>query len=138
GLEEWANDPSLAANNDRVARRDDIMPRIRTLFSSLTKNELMARLEETGLPFAAITKPEELIHDPHLTASGGLLETKLPEGGYALLPNLPVSFDDERLALELDPPMIGAHTEFILKSLEYTSDEIERLVTSQIVQTGPS
>ncbi|MEM6748134.1 MAG: CaiB/BaiF CoA-transferase family protein [Pseudomonadota bacterium] len=134
-LHEWADDPALAANNDRVARRDEIMPPIRSLFSSLTKEGLMARLEETGLPFAPITKPEDLIDDPHLTASGGLLDTELPDGGQAALPNLPVSFDDKRLALNLSPPKIGAHTEEILRSLNYGDDDIERLVQSKTVQT---
>ena len=134
GFDDWAQDPGLSANNDRVAKRNELLPRIRDLFAAMTKDALMSRLEETGLPFAPIAKPEDLIDDPHLRASGGLLETQLPDGRNAALPNLPVSFDGERPALALNPPTIGAHTQDILTSLEYSEEDIARLAGENVVQ----
>ncbi|MEO1405938.1 MAG: CaiB/BaiF CoA-transferase family protein, partial [Pseudomonadota bacterium] len=48
-LRDWAEDTTLASNNDRVARRGDIIPRLRTLFLNYTKWELMEKLDRTGL-----------------------------------------------------------------------------------------
>ena len=53
GLADWRDDSTLAANNDRVARRDEIIPELRELFASFTRDELMERLEESWPPLCA-------------------------------------------------------------------------------------
>lgn len=126
-LDDWAQDPCLAANNDRVARRDDILPRLRALFKTFTKQDLMDKLEKTGLPFAPILRPEDLLEDDHLLESGGLLEMDIPDGGTINLPALPVSIDGERLPKRLNPPTVGEHSNEILSGLGYTSAEISAL-----------
>ncbi|MEM9899135.1 MAG: CaiB/BaiF CoA-transferase family protein, partial [Pseudomonadota bacterium] len=89
-LRDWAEDTTLASNNDRVARRDDIIPRLRALFLNYTKWELMEKFDRTGLPFAPIARPEDLKDDPHLIESGGLLDMSIPDGGNVSLPALPI------------------------------------------------
>lgn len=136
GLDDWANDPSLAANNDRVSRRDTILPRLRELFAGYSKQDLMDKLEKIGLPFSPIQRPEDLLTDPHLLASGGLLEMELPEGGEVSLPALPITLDNDRPGLMLDPPRIGAHSLEILKSLGHSAERIEDLVGRGLVQAS--
>lgn len=133
GLEEWAKDTSLAANNDRVARRDEIIPQLRTLFSSFTKDELMAKLETTGLPFAPIQRPEDLADDPHLIESGGLLNMTIPDGGEISLPALPISVDGSRPGLSINPPEIGEHSIDVLRGLGLSHEEVDRLVDQGLV-----
>ena len=135
-LDDWAEDPALAANNGRVARRGDIIPRLRALFADFARDELMARLEKTGLPFAPIAKPQDLFDDPHLNASGGLLKMTLPDGGAAALPALPVSINGARPGLSLNPPPVGAHTAAVLESLGLSTDEIAELERRGLVQTA--
>ena len=103
GLGEFANDPSLAGNGDRVRQRDRILPVIREALGAMTQAELMQKLDRTGLPFAAIASPEDLFDDPHLNA-GGLVEVTLANGDKVKLPSLPVAFGDQRLHLRRDLP----------------------------------
>ncbi len=137
-LTDWAEDTSLAANNDRVARRDELIPQLRTLFASFTQDELMAKLERTGLPFAPIQRPEDLASDPHLNESGGLLEMSIPEGGEISLPALPVAIDGERPGLTINPPEIGQHSEDVLRSLGLSETEIARLIEGGLVDAFSS
>ena len=90
GFDELLADESLRANNKRVDARDHIMPIVRAAFAKLTHNELMEKLEASGLPFAPIANPEQLFDDPHLAASGGLLDITLPQGSSTRLPALPL------------------------------------------------
>ncbi|MDX1291227.1 MAG: CaiB/BaiF CoA-transferase family protein [Hyphomonas sp.] len=132
-LNEWASDASLAENNDRVARRDEIIPVLRELFLTYSKADLMARLEKTGLPFAPITRPEDLFDDPHLNAQGGLLDMELPDGGKVKLPAMPITMNDERCGLNLNPPKIGEHSKEILGSLGYSPTDIEKFLGENLV-----
>lgn len=135
-LSDWAEDASLAANNDRVARRDEIIPVLRELFSGFTKDELMAKLETTGLPFAPIQRPEDLSTDPHLVASGGLLDMTIPEGGEISLPAMPIAIDGARPGLTINPPEIGEHSEEVLRAIGVSDAEIARLIEQGLVDTG--
>ena len=137
-LTDWAADTSLAANNDRVARRDELIPQLRTLFASFTQEELMAKLERTGLPFAPIQRPEDLASDPHLNESGGLLEMSIPEGGEISLPALPVAIDGKRPGLTINPPEIGQHSEDVLRSLGLSESKIARLIEDGLVDAFSS
>ena len=61
-LTAFANDETLAANNDRVQQRDRILPVITELFAALDKRTLMDRLERAGVPFAPINRPTDNIN----------------------------------------------------------------------------
>lgn len=127
GLEDMKDNPDFATNPERVKRRDALMPRVRKLFLGFTKAELMEKLETTGLPFAPIAKPQDLVDDAHLNAAGGLVEVTLQDGKKAKLPALPIEMDGKRLGLYTDLPSIGEHTDAILKDLGYSEAEITAL-----------
>jgi len=137
-LTQWAQDASLAANNDRVARRDEIIPVLRELFLGFSKDELMAKLETTGLPFAPIQRPEDLATDPHLVESGGLLDMTIPEGGDISLPAMPIAIDGERPGLTINPPEIGEHSEQVLLNLGLSEAEIARLIERGLIDAHQS
>lgn len=132
-LKDWAGDESLALNNDRVARRDEIIPVLRELFATFTQAELMDRLERTGLPFAPIQRPEDLADDPHLVESGGLLDMTIPDGGEISLPAMPISIDGARPGLSINPPEIGEHSHQVLQGLGLTDAQIEDLIERNLV-----
>ena len=129
GFSHWAADDGLARNTDRVARREEIIPQVREAFLKMTRQELMDALERTGLPFAPITRPEELFDDPHLNA-GGLLEMELPEGQQTKLPALPLSYGGVRPAKRLDPPKPGEHTRDVLAQAGLEAAEIDALIAA--------
>ena len=110
-------DAALDANNARVLARETLLPRVRALFKGFDKAELMRRLEAIGLPFAPITRPEDLFDDPHLLASGGLLDMTLPDGARTRLPALPLEMGGRRPGLRRDPALPGADTDEALAVL---------------------
>ncbi len=136
GLTDWANDASLAANNDRVARREEIIPELRKLFAGFTQSELMAKLESTGLPFAPIQRPEDLSSDPHLVESGGLLDMTIPDGGEISLPAMPIAIDGARPGLTINPPEIGEHSIDVLKTLGLSDRAIDDLLERGLVDSS--
>lgn len=123
GLVELGGNADYALNNQRVLARDVILPQVRALFAGMSRDDLVAKLETLGLPFAPITRPDELFDDPHLSA-GGLVEVTVPGGTTTKLPGLPIEIDGERPGVLHDIPKADAHAESILAELGYSPDEI--------------
>lgn len=128
----WA-DESIRENNNRVAARDRIMPQIRELIVGFGRDELIAKLEGTGLPFAPIARPEDMFDDPHLNASGGLEPVTLPNGEKTKLPGLPIEMNGARPSAPAQLSTIGEHSDMILKELGLSADQIQTLRDSGAV-----
>jgi crotonobetainyl-CoA:carnitine CoA-transferase CaiB-like acyl-CoA transferase len=133
GFAEFLADTSLDKNTDRVRQRDRTLPVIRERFKQFDKAGLMAKLEETGLPFAPIAKPEELLEDPHLNAAGGLVPVTLPDGRGTKLPALPIEMDGRRFGLRRDLPKIGADGRELLLDRGMSAAEIDALVEQGVL-----
>jgi crotonobetainyl-CoA:carnitine CoA-transferase CaiB-like acyl-CoA transferase len=135
GLAELAADPRLRTNGMRVKERGWLVARLGETLKRYSKAELATRLEAMGLPFAPIAKPWDLLADPHLNASGGLLATRAGEKTIHA-PALPLEFDGERLGKRADPPAIGEHGRELLLGLGYPPEEIERLARAKVLAPG--
>ncbi|MDA5192893.1 CoA transferase [Alphaproteobacteria bacterium LMG 31809] len=132
-LGELGDNADYKANNARVLARDVIIPRVQAIFKAMTKAELLAKIESIGLPFAPVTKPEELFEDKHLNESGGLVDLTIPGGAKTKLPALPISMDGARFGSTLDVPHIGEHSREMLVELGLDEAEIERLLAAGAV-----
>lgn len=132
GFDELLADESLRANNRRVAARERIIPIVREAFKKMTRAELMQKLETSGLPFAPIAKPEDMFEDPHLMASGGLLDITLPDGTDTRLPALPIEMHGERFAALRNPPRSGEHTVEVLQEAGYSEADIDALIADGV------
>jgi len=138
GLEGWAEDPAYATNNARVGKRSEIIEHLRGIFLAYDPDDLIAKLDATGLPYAPIRKPEELSADPHLLESGGLLDMTLPGGAEVALPALPIAYGGARLQLRLNPPEINAHADEVLAGIGYSSRQISALRETGVVDAAPT
>ena len=132
GLPDLKANPALATNNLRVALRPQLLATLRERLAARSADELAAAMEAAGLPFAPIRRPEDLYDDPHLLATGGLADVKLPDGeraGQSVKTTLfPITMDGQRLGVRCDPPTMGEHTRELLAGLGYTGAQIEAFI----------
>jgi crotonobetainyl-CoA:carnitine CoA-transferase CaiB-like acyl-CoA transferase len=129
-------DARLDTNEKRVAERAWLIPTVAEIMKRHDKAEIVRRCEAAGIPFAPVVTVEELFDDPHLNASGALVEVDLPRAGPTKLPRLPIEMDDHEFGLERQPPRLGEHTREILTDLGFAEAEIDELARRAIVAGG--
>ncbi len=127
GFADLKGDERLKTNNDRVRARDWMMPLLRERLARFSAAELAAAFERHALPFAPITRPQDLLDDPHLLATGGLAPITLPDGRTATTVLLPLTLDGARPGVRLSPPTLGQHNHEVLASLGYSEAQIEAM-----------
>jgi crotonobetainyl-CoA:carnitine CoA-transferase CaiB-like acyl-CoA transferase len=138
GLVDLKADARLSNNNDRVRAREWLLPLLRARLADHEMGEISASFEARGLPFAPIARPQDLLDDPHLKASGGLAPITLPDGeraGETIDTVLfPMTLDGRRPGVRLSPPKLGEHTQDLLAAMGYTAKEIEQLRQQKVVR----
>ncbi|MCJ2144763.1 CaiB/BaiF CoA transferase family protein [Methylobacterium sp. E-066] len=133
GCGDLAADPDLATNPQRVHARERFMPRLREILRQHDRAAIMQVCERAGLPFAPITRPDEMFDDPHLSHPGAMVPVTLPDGMLTALPALPLELNGVRPGLRLDLPAVGEHGPEILAELGLGPSEIEDLTARGVV-----
>ena len=137
GQPELAANPEIRTNGQRVKSRAWLIPKVGEVLKAWTRADLEKKLEDIGLPYAPINKPWDLFDDPHLNASGGLMEMRVAPGKSIRVPTLPLELDGERLGKRNDPPTVSENAREILAGLGYPADRIESLFARGVV-TAPA
>jgi crotonobetainyl-CoA:carnitine CoA-transferase CaiB-like acyl-CoA transferase len=132
GFADLQADERLQTNNDRVRARDWLIPLLRERLAPHGAAELSSLFEKHGLPFAPITRPEDLFEDAHLQATGGLAPMTLPDGRPTRVPLLPLTLAGHRPALRLQPPGLNEHGPQLLRELGYTEEQVARLTPKPV------
>jgi itaconate CoA-transferase len=124
-------DPRFASNARRVANREALHALINTVFSQLTVEQVIARLDRAQIANARMNTMQEFWDHPQLAARHRWRTVGSPVGPLqALLP--PVTMSD--VEPQMDPiPALGEQTEAILRSIGYADEQICRLRAEQAI-----
>jgi crotonobetainyl-CoA:carnitine CoA-transferase CaiB-like acyl-CoA transferase len=135
-LDDLLADVRLDDNTKRVAARSWLPGRIGEELLKYPSAELSERLERARVPWAPLRRPDQLVDDPHLNAAGQFVDTPLPGRGTAKLPKLPVRSTAFDMTLRRAAPALGEQTREILEELGLDKDEIDTLVSRNVVSDG--
>lgn len=110
-------DPLLQTNAQRVAARPTLLAQLGDTLQHLEIESLSARIEAAGLPYAPIRRPDQLMSDPHLKTSGGLVPMTTDTGEITDVVLLPFTMDGRRPGVRHALAGIGEHTKEVLEKL---------------------
>jgi crotonobetainyl-CoA:carnitine CoA-transferase CaiB-like acyl-CoA transferase len=115
---ELTREPRFATNAERVAVRPELLQRLGAILRFHRLEELVPKLEAAGLPYAPIMRPDQLLDDVHLRASGGIAGMQTEDGSQTDVVLLPLMMGGRRFGVRQALPAIGEHTEEILARLQ--------------------
>lgn len=116
GKPELARDERFRSNAARVARRDELAGLLAELTSRVTRNALLAALEESGVPAGPIYDVAEAFADPQAVARGMRVDLPSRDAAAGSVPSVrtPIQFSRTPLVYESPAPPLGADTARVL------------------------
>jgi formyl-CoA transferase len=134
GCPELAHDPRFATNGKRVENRVELTRLLGEVFRRRSKREWLELLEAAGVPNGPINDVAQVFEEPQVKARGVRLELEHRAAGKVPLVASPMRFSDTPLEYRLAPPVLGEHTEELLRGLLGRSEsDIARLRSSGVI-----
>jgi len=110
-----ADDPRFIDNKARLANRDALVALIAAAMKTRTTAQWMQELEREGVPCGPINTIDEVFADEHVRHRG--LRFDLPHAHAPSVPQVanPIRFSRTDIEYGLPPPVLGQHTEDVLR-----------------------
>jgi succinate--hydroxymethylglutarate CoA-transferase len=134
GKPEWASDVRYAKNPDRVAHRETLDAAISQVLSTADAQFWLAKLTETGIPCGRINSVAQALSDPHTIAREMVRTVQHPTAGAVKMLGIPFRFSDTPASIRRPPPLLGQHTEQVLRDVLQLSDgRIAELRSAKVI-----
>ncbi|KVT64449.1 CaiB/BaiF CoA transferase family protein [Burkholderia ubonensis] len=134
GRAELADDERFATNPARVRHRETLVPILADMVKTLDKDAWIAALEAAGVPCGPINDLEEVFDDEQVVARGMQVELPHPCGANVKLVRNPIRMSATPPDARSAPPLLGAHTDAVLRELlGYDDERIAALKAKQAI-----
>jgi formyl-CoA transferase len=117
GRPEWPRDERFATNPQRVGHRDLLVGLIGERLATRPAREWLALLEPAGVPCGPINNLDEVFSDPQVLHRRMAVKAPHPKAGEVTMVANPIKFSATPIAHDRAPPLLGEHTEEVLRSV---------------------
>jgi crotonobetainyl-CoA:carnitine CoA-transferase CaiB-like acyl-CoA transferase len=119
GVPELGRDPRYLGNGDRVVNRGTLIPQLSALTAKHTRAHLLEQLETLGVPAGPINDLGEVFADPQVIARGMKIDRPSTAAKSGTIPGVrtPVVIDGEPATASRPSPLLGEHTDEILREI---------------------
>lgn len=106
---------------------------IGAVMKQFTTEDLLSRLDASGVPFGPVKTMREFAEDPQAKHNRTIFDVEHPEAGTLRYVRYPGHLSETPAAVYRHPPRLGEHSQEVLQEAGYSAAEIERLVQENVV-----
>lgn len=133
-MEELGKDERYAENKLRNERYSELRSIIAEPLKNKTTKEWQGLLDLSGIPNGPINTIDKVLQDPQVLAREMIVDIVHPIAGNLQIPGIPIKLSDTPGKIRMASPILGEHTEKILKELlDYDDKEIKALKQMKII-----
>lgn len=126
-------DPRFADRSSRLANYDQLQAALAPVFAEKPRSTWLARLDEFDVPCTPIYALDEVLDDPQVQHLNMVLTMQHERNGRVRAIANPVRYDDCGQTAATPPPVLGEHTESVIRSLGFSAADYETLVNSKAI-----
>jgi len=126
-----ADDVRFKTNSNRVINRDLLVPMLVEAMKLQSRDHWLEELERVGVPAGPINTIEQVYENPQVQSRG--MKRMLPHAsaGEAPVSSSPLRLSDSPVAYRHAAPLLGEHTEQVLRErLGLSAEEIQKLMNA--------
>ena len=137
GRPDLTTDPRFATRDARVVNVSEVDAVVEAFTCSRTNAEVIAALEERGVPAAEVRAPEDAVRDPRVVSRGETVLLAHPKYGaveevYGM--GMPIKFSGAQAGFDAPPPGLGEHNRAVYCGLlGYSEERFEELKTKRVI-----
>jgi formyl-CoA transferase len=133
GKQEWAQDPRFNHRKGRIENYDALVQQLAPIFRTGHREDWLRRLQEKDVPAAPLNTLDEVFADPQVKTYGFPNEVEHLKMGKVKMVGNAVDLSRTPPKIQLPPPVLGEHTEEVLKSLGYSDNDISTFLGKGVI-----
>lgn len=124
---DWLEDPHFATDAARVRHRAALAAQIEAITIDHPRAHWLAYFESLGIPCGPINDYAEVMRNPQVVAREMIVDVEHPTLGRLRTLGSPLKMSETPLNAHRRAPLLGEHTDAVLREAGYTELEIEEL-----------
>ncbi len=133
GQPQWLDDPRFGNPWLRIQNREALSAEIESVLAGGDLHDWVERINAAGVPCGPVLDVAQVFADPQVQARQMLVQLAHPEVGTFKTTGLPIKLSQTPGAIERRPPLLGEHTEEVLRECGITDDEIADLRAQRVI-----
>ena len=135
GQKEWPRDPRFVNHQARGSNQQLLDGLIEAWTKTLSTKEVLALMDEYGVPAGQIYRAPEMLEDPHFKAREAIVETDHPYFGKLRMQNTAPKFSETPGGIHSSAPTeLGEHNDEVYsRLLGYTAERLAALRDAKII-----
>ena len=133
GLDALGTDERFATNGARVNHYDQLGPMLVDLLRARTRAEWIALLDAAGVPCGSVKSVAEVVADEQLRVREMIAEMHHPAVGPMRALGVPIKLSETPGSVRTPPPVLGQHTDAVLRELGLDGAAIDRLRKDRVI-----
>jgi crotonobetainyl-CoA:carnitine CoA-transferase CaiB-like acyl-CoA transferase len=134
GHPELAEDPRFVDMKTRLKNINESYAVTGSIIASRPRHEWVDLFGDTNVPMMVVNSLDDLVHDPHLEASGFWREFDHPDEGRIRMTSPPINFSETPASIRRLAPRLGEHSEEVLTEAGYDEAAIREMVAEGVTR----